>query len=153
MTKEAIRKREYRAKLSDEKKNANRIANAESTKLWRKSGTAEEIESRQQKDALRKQRDRDKLNDEQKAAIKAKENARKKLKRDEAKASKSEPDPNNSAGPPCQHHDVASGSSSMNVTGNSSTILPCCNDETLVENSEIQDKMQKSLHQQLQLSP
>ena len=46
MTKEAIRKREYRAKLPDEKKNANKVENAERSKLWRMSGTPEEIETR-----------------------------------------------------------------------------------------------------------
>ena len=94
MTKEAVRKREYRAKFSDEKKNAIKAENAERSKLWRMSGTPEEIETRKIEDAARKQRATDKLTDEEKAVKTAKESAQRKARRHAAKALANQGSPN-----------------------------------------------------------
>ena len=112
MTKEAIRKREYRAKLPDEKKNATKAENAERSKLWRNSGTSEEIEAKKSKDAVRKKQSRAKFPDEEKIAFNFKEAARKREKRAQKKAANQQLAPENiSVGPPFPNDEVQAGSS------------------------------------------
>ena len=109
MTKEAIRKREYRAKLSDEKKNATKIENAERSKLWRKSG---DTEAKKSKDAERKKQSRDELSGEEKVAFNSKDAARKREKRAKKKAANQQSAPENlSIGPPCHYDEMQAGSS------------------------------------------
>lgn len=153
MTREAVRKREYRAKLSDEKKNAVYAENAERSKLWRMSGTPEEIEARKLEDAARKQRATDKLTDEEKAVKIAKESAQRKARRHAAKArelvNQESPNPQNKA--PEEFQRIQTPPRALTLKNqNSSVSKTLSHDEMPSGNSIVEDEL--SEYEKIRLS-